>query len=66
MDIKTENDGVSSSVPAAGGVNVYSSAELDASTADHLVVMVNGILGRSNTFITYIIIIIIISSVLSF
>ncbi|XP_076927355.1 lipid droplet phospholipase 1-like isoform X1 [Bidens hawaiensis] len=47
MDIKTENDGVCSSEPAAGGVNVYSSAESDASTADHLVVMVNGILGSS-------------------
>ncbi|XP_076894101.1 putative lipase ROG1 [Bidens hawaiensis] len=47
MDIKTENDGVWSSEPAAGGVNVYSSAELDVSTADHLVVMVNGILGSS-------------------
>ncbi|GKE87611.1 putative lipase ROG1 isoform X1, partial [Tanacetum coccineum] len=33
--------------PAAGGVNVFSYAESDVSTADHLLVMVNGILGSS-------------------
>nr|GEV55079.1 putative lipase ROG1 isoform X1 [Tanacetum cinerariifolium] len=31
----------------AGGVNVFSCAESDVSTADHLLVMVNGILGSS-------------------
>lgn len=39
-------DHVCSLEPAAGGVNVFSCAESDVSTADHLVVMVNGILGR--------------------
>ncbi|PWA82902.1 alpha/Beta hydrolase fold protein [Artemisia annua] len=42
-----KGDHLCSLEPAAGGVNVFSCAESDVSTADHLVVMVNGILGSS-------------------
>lgn len=41
-----ENGGVSSSETFNGGEDVFSSKESDASTADHLVMMVHGILGR--------------------
>ncbi|KAM0042934.1 hypothetical protein Hdeb2414_s0010g00335491 [Helianthus debilis subsp. tardiflorus] len=42
----TENGHVCSSETVTGGENVFSCNESDVSSADHLVVMVNGILGR--------------------
>ncbi|KAJ0772110.1 putative alpha/Beta hydrolase, lipase [Helianthus annuus] len=42
-----QNGAVCSSEPLAGGVNVFSCTQSDVFTADHLVVMVNGILGSS-------------------
>ncbi|KAI3704948.1 hypothetical protein L1987_75178 [Smallanthus sonchifolius] len=47
MECKVENGGVCSSEPAAGGVNVFSCTHSDVSSSDHLIVMVNGILGSS-------------------
>ncbi|MFS7984743.1 hypothetical protein Hanom_Chr11g00990121 [Helianthus anomalus] len=41
-----QNGVVCSSEPVAGGVNVFSCTQSDVFTADHLVVMVNGVLGR--------------------
>lgn len=43
---KLHNGGVSSSETFNGGEDVYSSKQSDVSTADHLVMMVHGILGR--------------------
>lgn len=43
---KVDNGGVSSSETYNGGEDVFSSRKSDASTADHLVMMVHGILGR--------------------
>ncbi|KAF3638601.1 putative WD repeat-containing protein WRAP73-like [Capsicum annuum] len=43
---KVENGGVFSSETFNGGKDVFSSKASDASTADHLVMMVHGILGR--------------------
>lgn len=42
-----ENGGVCSAESVNGGKDVFSSKESDVSSADHLVVMVHGILGRS-------------------
>ena len=42
-----------SSEAAVGGENIFSADESDVSSADHLVVMVNGILGRLDTSIGY-------------
>lgn len=42
--------GVTSSESVNGGEDVFSSKESDVSSADHLVVMVHGILGRSTLF----------------
>ncbi|KAI7748909.1 hypothetical protein M8C21_023546 [Ambrosia artemisiifolia] len=42
-----QNGDVCSSEPSAGGINVFSCSQPDVSSADHLVVMVNGILGSS-------------------
>ncbi|KAL8240927.1 hypothetical protein R6Q59_014282 [Mikania micrantha] len=48
MECKTEDGGdVCSSEPAAGGINVFSCTQSDVTSADHLIVMVNGILGSS-------------------
>ncbi|KAI3808908.1 hypothetical protein L1987_24871 [Smallanthus sonchifolius] len=47
MECKVENGDVCSSEPAAGGVNAFSCTQSDVSSADHLIVMVNGILGSS-------------------
>lgn len=41
------DNGVCSSESVNGGQDVWSSKESDSLSADHLVVMVNGILGRS-------------------
>lgn len=41
-----ENGGISSTDTGNGGEDVYSSKESNAFSADHLVVMVHGILGR--------------------
>ena len=41
-------NGVCSSESVNGGEDVWSCNKSDASSADHLVVMVHGILGRSN------------------
>ncbi|KAJ0538706.1 putative alpha/Beta hydrolase, lipase [Helianthus annuus] len=43
----TENGHVCSSETVTGGENVFSCNESDVSSADHLVVMINGILGSS-------------------
>lgn len=43
---RVENGGVCSTETANGGADVYSCKESDASSADHLVIMVHGILGR--------------------
>lgn len=40
------DDGVRSVETANGGTDVFSASDDSASTADHLVVMVHGILGR--------------------
>ena len=41
------DNGVCSSESVNGGQDVWSSKESDSLSADHLVVMVNGIMGRS-------------------
>lgn len=43
---RVEEDGICSSETANGGEDVYSCKISDASSADHLVIMVHGILGR--------------------
>lgn len=43
---RVEHSGVCSSETANGGEDVYSCKPSDASSADHLVIMVHGILGR--------------------
>ncbi|KAL3521381.1 hypothetical protein ACH5RR_019530 [Cinchona calisaya] len=45
---RAEKGGVCSSETANGGEDVYSCKELDASSADHLVIMVHGILGSAS------------------
>lgn len=45
---KVDNGGVSSSETYNGGEDVFSSRKSDASTADHLVMMVHGILGSAS------------------
>ncbi|XP_019225308.1 PREDICTED: putative lipase ROG1 isoform X2 [Nicotiana attenuata] len=45
---EVENKGVSSLETVNGGEDVFSSKESDASTADHLVMMVHGILGSAS------------------
>lgn len=43
---RVEDDGVCSSETENGGEDVYSCKVSDDSSADHLVIMVHGILGR--------------------
>lgn len=55
MDNLTEkNGGLCSSESVGGGEDVYSAKESDVSSADHLVIMVHGILGRSETEVFFI------------
>ena len=50
MENGTVENGVCSSESANGGCDIWSCKDSDSSSADHLVVMVNGILGRSFFF----------------
>ena len=49
MENGTVQNGVCSSELVNGGSDVWSCKDSDSSSADHLVVMVNGILGRSGS-----------------
>lgn len=46
-------DVCSSETTTGGGVNVFSCAQSEVSSVDHLVVMVNGILGRLDIYVVY-------------
>lgn len=50
MENGVVENGVCSSVTVYGSRDVWSAKESDSSSADHLVVMVHGIMGRSAFF----------------
>lgn len=52
-------NGVCSSELVNGGRDIWSGNDSDSSSADHLVVMVHGILGRSDSFLLLLLLIII-------